>query len=418
MKTWREAMRTGIVSVCSAHPLVIKVALQMAARLDKPVLTEATCSQVNQNGGYSGHTPYSFGAMVRKTAFEEGTKKWALGADHLGPYPWRHLPAVEAMAHACGAAVDYAYHGFQKLHIDASMPLLGDSDPLPLRTIAERTVRLMAIAEKAMSMGEIARAQLHERPVYVIGAEVPSPGGRGDDSTLRCAISPANYVSDTLEAVRDEWQMRQMGRQPPLIEAIVGEVGVEFGDDWTMQFTNTFKERPFEIKALHQAAYTNGLSLEVHSTDYQTQESLSALVAQGMSILKVGPCLTHAVYRSLCQLDFIMANRGRVEIEDTLGYRMEQAMQQESKHWRTFYSEDHWRRRHTGQLDRVRYYWTNPLVKSRVAQIFHTLKELTSSELREYDPVGWSNIPLPMSAEQLVERAVAAVLLPYFVVAA
>ncbi len=41
----------GITSVCSAHALVIEAALLGARDADTPVLIEATCNQVNHEGG-------------------------------------------------------------------------------------------------------------------------------------------------------------------------------------------------------------------------------------------------------------------------------------------------------------------------------------------------------------------------------
>ena len=54
----------GITSVCSAHPIVIEAALRLAKRLGRPALIEATCNQVNQDGGYTGMTPADFRDFV------------------------------------------------------------------------------------------------------------------------------------------------------------------------------------------------------------------------------------------------------------------------------------------------------------------------------------------------------------------
>jgi tagatose-1,6-bisphosphate aldolase non-catalytic subunit AgaZ/GatZ len=42
----------GIASICSAHPWVLKAAMQG----DGLLLIESTCNQVNQFGGYTGMT--------------------------------------------------------------------------------------------------------------------------------------------------------------------------------------------------------------------------------------------------------------------------------------------------------------------------------------------------------------------------
>ena len=47
--------RVGITSVCTAHPLVIEAAILQGLADGAPVLIEATCNQVNQDGGYTGY---------------------------------------------------------------------------------------------------------------------------------------------------------------------------------------------------------------------------------------------------------------------------------------------------------------------------------------------------------------------------
>ncbi len=54
----------GIASVCSAHPVVIEAALRLAQESGTAALIEATCNQVNQEGGYTGMTPAAFRAFV------------------------------------------------------------------------------------------------------------------------------------------------------------------------------------------------------------------------------------------------------------------------------------------------------------------------------------------------------------------
>ena len=93
----RAGERRGIGSVCSAHPLVLEAAID-AARIDgRPLLIEATCNQVNQEGGYTGMRAEDFRALVTGLARERGlpAERLILGGDHLGPNPWRNEPAEE-----------------------------------------------------------------------------------------------------------------------------------------------------------------------------------------------------------------------------------------------------------------------------------------------------------------------------------
>ncbi len=77
----------GITSVCSAHPLVIEAALRQSYDDGAPALIEATCNQVNQEGGYTGMTPAAFRDFVFAIADRVGfaRDRVLLGGDHLGP---------------------------------------------------------------------------------------------------------------------------------------------------------------------------------------------------------------------------------------------------------------------------------------------------------------------------------------------
>ena len=90
--------RGGITSICSAHPVVIEVALARGLRDRTPVLIEATCNQVNQEGGYTGMRPRDVRHFVEEIADRVGFARDALilGGDHLGPHPWKQLPAAAA----------------------------------------------------------------------------------------------------------------------------------------------------------------------------------------------------------------------------------------------------------------------------------------------------------------------------------
>ena len=89
----------GIYSVCSAGPLVLRAALDQARDDGSPLLVEATCNQVNQEGGYTGMTPSAFRDFTLGLAAEAGIPgdRIILGGDHLGPNPWRAEGAAVAM---------------------------------------------------------------------------------------------------------------------------------------------------------------------------------------------------------------------------------------------------------------------------------------------------------------------------------
>ncbi|MBF3543158.1 class II D-tagatose-bisphosphate aldolase, non-catalytic subunit, partial [Burkholderia pseudomallei] len=84
----------------------------------------------------------------------------------------------------------YVAAGFTKIHLDASMACADDAAPLSDATIAERAAQLCAAAEEA---AEAAGAL----PVYVIGTEVPTPGG---EVSAQAGGSAADTASGAAQA--------------------------------------------------------------------------------------------------------------------------------------------------------------------------------------------------------------------------
>ena len=146
-----SALPGAITSVCSAHPIVMEAAMRQATVNGVPVLIESTCNQVNHQGGYTGLTPAAFRDELYRIADRTGLapESILLGGDHLGPNPWRHLPAEAALAQAEVTVAAYVAAGYQKIHLDTSMGCQGEPEHLPDELIAARAARLAVVAEKA-----------------------------------------------------------------------------------------------------------------------------------------------------------------------------------------------------------------------------------------------------------------------------
>ncbi|MBS1182186.1 MAG: kbaZ 2, partial [Proteobacteria bacterium] len=125
-----------------------------------------------QDGGYTGMTPQDFRDFVQKIAKRVGFAfdKVILGGDHLGPNPWKKLPASDAMDKAKVMIDAFARAGFTKLHLDTSMGCAGEPVALADALTAERAASLAAVAEAATRDAAV-------KPVYIVGTEVPIPGG-------------------------------------------------------------------------------------------------------------------------------------------------------------------------------------------------------------------------------------------------
>jgi D-tagatose-bisphosphate aldolase class II non-catalytic subunit len=284
----------GVTSVCSAHPMVVEAAMREAAADGTSVLIEATCNQVNHQGGYSGLTPAAFRDVVLRIADQVGFphQDIVFGGDHLGPNPWRHLPSELALAEAEAMVAAYVGAGYVKIHLDTSMGCQGEPVHLPGPVTAERAARLAGVAETVAGRST---PKVH----YVIGTEVPVPGGAMEEIEELDVTRP-EAAFDTLEEHRRAFGAAGVGAAFERVVALVVQPGVEFDDRRVIVY------QPDRARELIAAlAGMPGLVFEAHSTDYQPQESLASLVADGFAVLKVGPGLTFALREALYGLDQI-----------------------------------------------------------------------------------------------------------------
>ncbi len=402
----RTGQILGITSICSAHPQVIGAALAFGRSRGGPVLIEATCNQVNQDGGYTGMTPADFRAFVMKIAAVEDfdTANLMLGGDHLGPNPWTHLPSNQAMEKAQGMVAAYVQAGFGKIHLDASMACADDPQPLPDATIAARNAQLAAVAE-AQGMAV--------PPVYVIGTEVPVPGGALEE-VAHLAVTKPQAAAETVALHRAAFLAAGIGAAFDRVVGLVVQPGVEFGNE------NVLAYAPDAARDLSASLPTLPMLFEAHSTDYQTPAALAALVRDGFGILKVGPGLTFALREALYALDHIAdvlhPGRGR-----SLRETMEVVMLQNPKHWAKYYpgNAGHQQlQRHFSYSDRIRYYWTDPVAVGAVADLMALFERTNIPEplISQFFGAAYPSVmngTLAPAASALVRAAVTRVLQTY-----
>jgi D-tagatose-bisphosphate aldolase class II non-catalytic subunit len=363
----RAGARRGITSWCTAHPDTLRAILRAHQDFSGPILIEATCNQVNQNGGYTGMTPAMFRSFVEGLARDEGIdpRRLILGGDHLGPNPWKHLRAANAMEAAKAMVKEYAEAGFEKIHLDASMAC-ADDGLLSEEVMAERAAELCAVAEAASAAPV----------VYVIGTEVPIPGGETNALDAISATMPG-AVRRTYELHADAFNRRGLGEALSRVIALVVQPGVDFDNANVTLFDAAKAGALTEV-----SARIPGAAFEAHSTDYQTESCLADLVAGRFAILKVGPELTFA-YREAV---FAMAS-----IEDQLALSarsnivrvIENAMNRDDRNWRPYVPAGEQERvaKLFGLSDRIRYYWPN-------AEIAHAVTLLQENIDRQPVPRG------------------------------
>ncbi|WP_158818665.1 D-tagatose-bisphosphate aldolase, class II, non-catalytic subunit [Methylocapsa sp. S129] len=354
----------GVTSVCTAHPTVIEAALSLGLRSGRRVLIEATCNQVNQHGGYTGMTPADFRRFVEAIAARVGfdPARIILGGDHLGPNPWKHLAAADAMDRARAMIEAYAQSGFTKLHLDTSMGCAGEPAALADELTAERAASLAKVAETAVVDSPA--------PVYVIGTEVPVPGG-AQHALASVAVTRPEAALQTVAVHRQAFKKAGLEAAFGRAIGVVVQPGVEFASAEVVPY------QPEKAKNLTAAlSDLPGFIFEAHSTDYQPTDCLEALVGDGFSILKVGPWLTFALREALYGLDCIADALNPAPREDSLPAAMEALMLKEPENWRKYYdgSADQLRlQRHFSFSDRIRYYWPHPEARSAVERLFTKL---------------------------------------------
>ncbi len=369
--------RVGITSVCTAHPLAIEAAMLQATADDAPVLIEATCNQVNQDGGYTGMTPEAFRTFVLGIAGRAGfdPARLILGGDHLGPNPWKALPAEQAMRHAETMMAGYARAGFTKLHLDTSMGCRDEPAALPDDLTAARAARLAGVAEKAAAAAGL------PLPCYVIGTEVPVPGG-ALEALDHLEVTRPEGALHTVAVHRSAFGAAGLERAFARAVGIVVQPGVEFGH------ADVIPYRPERARGL--AAVLRDLPqfvFEAHSTDYQSAAGLRALVDDGFAILKVGPGLTFALREALYGLDHIAdvldPSRKDADVLDpsrpggtALRDAMDRLMLAEPGHWQRYYAGQGaqlFAQRHFSYSDRIRYYWPHAEARAAVAGLMERL---------------------------------------------
>lgn len=399
----------GIYSVCTAHPLAIRAALRQAREDGSPLLLEATSNQVNQFGGYTGMRPGDFRSLVLQLAAEERFpfSQIIFGGDHLGPNPWRATPASEAMKLAEEMIAEYAAQGFTKLHLDASMACKDDPAALPPEVVAERSAHLCAAAEAAAPSGD--------ELLYVIGTEVPAPGGALEE-ILSLQITHVAEADKTLEVHRATFAAGRLERAWERVIAMVVQPGVEFNHNSVHDY------RHEETTALTAWLHAHSpLVFEAHSSDYQRPEAYRHLVDDGFAILKVGPAVTFAMREIFFALARIESDLLPEAERSRLPQVLEEVMLASPADWERHYpgSPEQQRLLRTySYSDRIRYYWTVPAVQHAVEKLIANLstQKIPETLLSAHLPAQYAAVRegrLAVSPHELILDACRASLRPY-----
>lgn len=413
----RQGINCGIPSYCSANELVLEISLRRAKERNVPVLIEATANQVNQFGGYTGMVPKDFYEMVLKMAADMGVSEdlIILGGDHLGPLTWQNLPEKEAMANSEELVYQYARAGFTKIHLDTSMKVADDPEGLlSTETIARRG----AVLYKAAMRGyEDLKAEKPEalRPVFVIGSEVPIPGG-AQEAEDSLAVTKPEAFRDTVDTYRRIFTEAGIAEGMNDVIAVVVQPGVEFGDDQVFLYDH---DAATELTAALKDF--PGVCLEGHSTDYQSKECLKNMVADGIAILKVGPALTFGLREALFALSMMEKELVPEEIQAHFIETLEKVMLENPGNWKKHYHGDDKQlalARKYSFSDRCRYYIGQPEVVASMNKLFDNLRAypIPMNMLHQYLPLSYLKVRdgiIPLDPKELALDGVTNFMLDY-----
>jgi tagatose-1,6-bisphosphate aldolase non-catalytic subunit AgaZ/GatZ len=275
--------RLTLLAVCPNSEAVLEAAVKVAAANDMPMLFAATLNQVDRDGGYTGWTPARFVSRMQELAAGQPSAAPLYPClDHGGPWlkdahARDRLSREQTMAEVRESLTACLQAGYALLHIDPTVDrTLPEGQPPPIDSVVERTIELIAHAERQ-------RERLGLPPIaYEVGTEEVH-GGLADLTTFDRYLSGLRQGL-AREGLRGAWPC-----------FIVGKVGTDlhtttFDPDVARQLS----ERVAPLGSVIKGHYTDGVA---NPADYP---------ASGMGAANVGPEFTAAelaALRDLCRLE-------------------------------------------------------------------------------------------------------------------
>ncbi|HBN55684.1 MAG TPA: tagatose-bisphosphate aldolase, partial [Lachnospiraceae bacterium] len=309
----------------------------------------------------------------------------------------------------------YTRAGFTKIHLDTSMKVADDPEGvLSTETIARRGVKLYQVCMRAYEdlLKENPEAV---RPVFIIGSEVPIPGGAQEAEDTLSVTSPEAF-EDTVNTYRRMFKEADAGDGWKDVIAVVVQPGVEFGDDQVFLYDSKAAEALTEqLKKYPEVVF------EGHSTDYQSAESLRDMVTDGICILKVGPSLTYAMREAVFALSMMEKELVPAEEQAYLIETLEHVMTDEPGNWQKHYHgslKELALARKYSFSDRARYYMGDKKVIAAIDKLFGNLRRYTipMNMLHQYMPLQFDKVrtgSLSMDPKALVQDAILQFLYDY-----
>ena len=231
-------------------------------------------------------------------------------------------------------------------------------------------------------------------PVYIVGSEVPIPGGAVGAVDQGVQVTRVEDFKNTVAAFESAFRKEGLDEAWDNVIAVVVQPGVEEKDSGCTEYDRAkAKDLMASIKEFPNLVF------EGHSTDYQTKIKLRELIEDGVGILKVGPALTFAMREGM----FALAH-----IEEELLYgtdiepsrfieTLDEAMLADGKHWRKHYQgtelELRMKRKYSFS-DRCRYYMPTPSVEAAKDRLIGNLRKLgiPLNLLSQFMPIQYTKV--------------------------
>lgn len=373
----KTIVKAGCIAITGSDPFVLKSCMKYAKEHDIYFICEATVNQVNQFGGYTGMKPGDYAGLVQELAREIDfpIEKVILSGDHLGPFAWQHLDSKTAMEYSKELVRQYVAAGFRKIHLDPTMPLADDDrSRFGNEIIARRAAELAAVSEQTYEATKNDTLWTY-RPAYVIGSEVPVPGGTEEEESIQ--VTTPEDLASSIETFKSAFRSAGLPQVCEDIVAVVAQIGVEFSDLAVHEYNHiAAAELSSELKKYPDIRF------ESHSSDYQTPECLRHMVQDGVGILKVGPEITFSLREGFFALSMIenelaslygFSPSGLIEVlENTM-------VTAKPNYWQNYYHgsihQQAFKRKYSFS-DRSRYYFAQPAVKDAVSRLMKNLTDI------------------------------------------
>ena len=393
ISNYKNGKHDGIVSVCCSNQYVIAAAMDKLRDTDISLLVEATANQVDQFGGYTGMKPAEYRDFILQLCKDNNfpEDRVILGGDHLGPLTWTNIEPEVAMENSKELIRQYVMAGFTKIHIDTSMQIKGDADNENFgdEVIADRAGILCRVAEEAYKeLLKIDKDAIH--PIYIIGSEVPIPGGaQGEEEEEEgISVTKVENFKTTIATFKEAFKKYGVENAFDYVVAVVVQPGVEFGSESVCEYNRQ------KAKGLSESIKEyDSILFEAHSTDYQTKYALREMVEDGFVILKVGPALTFGFREGAFALNSIeeelLQYNDKFELSrfrEILDFEMVKDPKQWEKHYVGSGSKVKLERKYS-LSDRCRYYMPNGEVDFALNKMLDNLSKV--------------DIPLPLISQYL-----------------